>query len=803
MTRLTALTCHLPAFKAPSRFLRFPKACPPTAIRLPPQQRLTPVRKPPTDPVYLWLAAARHGDVAALKQMWSSGVIADLEVADKGCSTALHHAAFQNQKEACDWLLDQGADIHRKNLRGRNPVRLAGNGHHLPLVRHLVSRGADLHANSRFDQCFVHDMLNGPGRLRENPDRGPLVIEFLEYLETEGFDVARKRCFTWKDTECEDPVSVSLFWGRLPLPTVQWVMNRIGASTWSAERAVEECASAFSSPQEPGVREWLLETFAHHPDFALLQLVQLKGPQFDDLWAQVPEEDRVEKARACLPCVMFSNPARLPFLLDVMGEDFSAPVGDWQITVLGSLVNDMPEWVLKLSPFIRDFNGPAWTVSEESVGEVMARRCPHLLDHAIARGLDLNASVSLSGRKVPLLLAAALRQPPDAMVHLQKKGAKASFLPPEHDWAAFGLLEMALFNPNLATFRHVLATASPSPDLARIAVGFIESCGNVAETEIPVRIRTLVEEKHLSLLDRTGSDCLAGHLLARHPESLRWVMEDDHFSVCPRRHEILVNTLSAALRQDAGKSRSGETSLFLQLWALANKPAYCLPHLSSLSADFVAGFAGQGEVWDQMLVPLMLNHVIPVFDCFPWWALHAATPLGCEVLSGLTPAHNLSGFWDFGDGEDFEAGLGLRRALLSKLQARGLFPAWQKRMGKTLLNRAMKEGFATFSRLVEEFPDLVACRNNAGQTLMHRLWEAPASDHRAMMTLLLAHHLDPWVRDHNGRTAFMELACHGGDGDSLAHWHETGMVREEMEALLPRAPSPRPALTRPSRPSRL
>lgn len=135
--------------------------------------------QPSTDPqevldeALVW--AAKSGRVGVLERLVRAGARLD---ADPYRGTPLIWAATRNRTEAAAWLLDRGADVNRKATfgglthgQGVTALHIAAQGGHMPMVKLLMERGADLaieddlyggnalgHAN-HFGQTEVRDYL--------------------------------------------------------------------------------------------------------------------------------------------------------------------------------------------------------------------------------------------------------------------------------------------------------------------------------------------------------------------------------------------------------------------------------------------------------------------------------------------------------------------------------------------------------------------------------------------------------------------------------------------------------------------
>jgi ankyrin repeat protein len=91
--------------------------------------------------------AAESGDIEAVKQHLADGT--DIELKCTGCgSTALGHAAKHGHNEIAELLIENGADVSAKSLKGLTPLHYAAVNGHKEIAELLIAKGADVYAKS-------------------------------------------------------------------------------------------------------------------------------------------------------------------------------------------------------------------------------------------------------------------------------------------------------------------------------------------------------------------------------------------------------------------------------------------------------------------------------------------------------------------------------------------------------------------------------------------------------------------------------------------------------------------------------
>ncbi len=91
------------------------------------------------------VAAARAGDMAAVRHLLAAGVDVDTPAVDG--ATALHWAAHRDMVELVRLLIDAGADVSATNRYGVRPIALAATNGSAAVLRQLLDAGADPNAS--------------------------------------------------------------------------------------------------------------------------------------------------------------------------------------------------------------------------------------------------------------------------------------------------------------------------------------------------------------------------------------------------------------------------------------------------------------------------------------------------------------------------------------------------------------------------------------------------------------------------------------------------------------------------------
>jgi len=88
--------------------------------------------------------SAHDGDTKAVMEMIASGMSVNQEMAVPGGGTALHQAAFGNNKEIANFLITQKADLNALTQDGRTPLLCCVNGEgSFDVAKILLEAGCD------------------------------------------------------------------------------------------------------------------------------------------------------------------------------------------------------------------------------------------------------------------------------------------------------------------------------------------------------------------------------------------------------------------------------------------------------------------------------------------------------------------------------------------------------------------------------------------------------------------------------------------------------------------------------------
>ena len=95
-----------------------------------------------------FIQAAKKGDLATLKTLLASDA-ALLTARDKDGSTALHCAAWKDNREVVAFLLSAGADVNAHNENdhwGTTPLHAAAHANNTAVAQLLLNAGANINA---------------------------------------------------------------------------------------------------------------------------------------------------------------------------------------------------------------------------------------------------------------------------------------------------------------------------------------------------------------------------------------------------------------------------------------------------------------------------------------------------------------------------------------------------------------------------------------------------------------------------------------------------------------------------------
>ena len=743
-----------------------------------------------------------------MERMWKAGEIRSLQAGDRGYQTALHHAAHHGQKEVCDWLLGQGASLNIQDLSGHTPVRNAIDSLHVGLVEHLVSRGADLFIRSRNDYCAIHALLFPVLRLKRSEIEAkragtPRRLALLAYLEKAGLDCRRLKTSSWTDkstgetTEYHDSILGTALAGKADLELVQWAAARLSVDTWTPEEVEKEVVWAFDLPSVPAVLDWAIDTFGSRCPESLLYMAVGGGqpePVLRHILGLVPEERHADAASRCLAHAVWYNARMLPFLLEKAGKTWSDQVEGSSFTVLGLLWRAHPDMLRKLSAHIKSFNVPLLAggyESGDSLGLKVAGKRPDLLPMMVAKGLDINAGGIIGNHAAPALLVAAARHPLSVVLVLLANGATPGTVPEGSAWSGYGMVEMALFNPDVEMWEHVSRHFPPTRMLGQAVLSFTENPGKIPTAMVEARVRCLLGSG-LSLLDRPdGLRSIAFALLDVAPLSILWMREDESFQASPLFASYVADALQIVLaKEQRGEMQEGS---FLQLWQSLENPLPLVRFFSGQAAEIVKT-QGPCPVFDEIRGELMLAGFLPPFDpaSWQWWNTHARTSLGDRVLAGVAwSVASIQDFWVPSAILPHQKLLELRLFLRERVVAGGGFVPWQNTNGTTWLHHALSQGLPGFQAAFEKMPFLLPCRDSAGQTVFHWLKTSPLSAWEGLFFWLCEKGLDPFVGDNQDQNAFDLIDPVSEKKTSrLFEWHQAFLNRQHLGHVLPSPSAP-------------
>lgn len=105
--------------------------------------------------------AASTGDLAAAKSLLSQGVSVNAQDSELGV-TALMSAVEDRHADVARLLLENGADVNRKDAKGNTPLMAAALGGQTSLVMALLHRGADVNAENDYAETPLSNaVING------------------------------------------------------------------------------------------------------------------------------------------------------------------------------------------------------------------------------------------------------------------------------------------------------------------------------------------------------------------------------------------------------------------------------------------------------------------------------------------------------------------------------------------------------------------------------------------------------------------------------------------------------------------
>jgi uncharacterized protein len=116
----------------------------------------------PKAPAAKLIAAAKKGDVEAVKKQLKKGIKVDATTDELDAYTALGWAAYYGHKDVAELLLEEGASIDVQNLSGYTPLMAAAQTGHNRLVRFLLEKGANPNmATKNGDTALIYASMFG------------------------------------------------------------------------------------------------------------------------------------------------------------------------------------------------------------------------------------------------------------------------------------------------------------------------------------------------------------------------------------------------------------------------------------------------------------------------------------------------------------------------------------------------------------------------------------------------------------------------------------------------------------------
>ncbi|XP_057298580.1 26S proteasome non-ATPase regulatory subunit 10-like [Hydractinia symbiolongicarpus] len=101
--------------------------------------------------------AAQEGNIEKLQQMLDQKQVRDINMqSPKKKETALLYACRGGQLKAVNFLVEHGADVNLKDIRGKHSLHLASSGGFLEIVKYLINQKAKLDVVDKYGRSCLH-----------------------------------------------------------------------------------------------------------------------------------------------------------------------------------------------------------------------------------------------------------------------------------------------------------------------------------------------------------------------------------------------------------------------------------------------------------------------------------------------------------------------------------------------------------------------------------------------------------------------------------------------------------------------
>ncbi|CAI2347345.1 unnamed protein product [Caenorhabditis sp. 36 PRJEB53466] len=138
--------------------------------------------KKPEDSIEKWLTASEEGDLKLVQSLFEETPTL-LNAQDADGYTALHRAAYNNNKQVVEYLLSSGAKVDSRTNEGWTPLHSASNWANFEIVGILLSHEANVNALSKGNLTALHLAVSSRG---EDPDDVYFTVRYL--LQAPGID---------------------------------------------------------------------------------------------------------------------------------------------------------------------------------------------------------------------------------------------------------------------------------------------------------------------------------------------------------------------------------------------------------------------------------------------------------------------------------------------------------------------------------------------------------------------------------------------------------------------------------------